>query len=110
MPRWEDSCDISDLHQLRDGLLVAELPAGLLTGVRALKRMGVPVKLRHGYYILPCLAKQDVTAFSAENRRHMFFGRTNGDLLRLVPEDMELVHILLSGPSCQPWSTKGKGG
>ena len=108
--RWEDACAMADLHKLGDGLLVAELPAGLLTGIRALKRMGVPVKVRHAYDTLPCLALQDMSGFSAEDRRHMFFGETDGDLLRLVPEEMELVHILLSGPSCQPWSTKGSGG
>lgn len=110
MSDWVSSCRIPNLPALRGGLKVAELPAGLLTGVRAMKQMGVPVHVRHAYDTLYCLRRQDLTDFSVIDRSHMFWGRVVGDILNLAVEEMEIVHWLLSGPCCPPWSTLGDGG
>ena len=110
MSDWVSSCHIANLPALRDGLKIAELPAGLLTGVRALKQMGVPVHVRHAYDILGCLKRQDLTDFSDIDRQNMFWGKLVGDILNIEVTAMEIVHWLLSGPCCPPWSTLGDGG
>ncbi len=111
MPSWVQSiAGIPNLDALPTPLRVAELPAGLLTGVRALKMMNVPLRVRHAYDILQYLSQQDMSDFSADDQKNMFWGRVVGDLLSLTVEEMELVHILLSGPCCPPWSSLGLQG
>jgi hypothetical protein len=110
MATWLDSCRIPNLHAMSGGLKVAELPAGILTGARALKLMGVPVKVRHAYDLESFLSRQSMAGFSHEDQSHMHWGPIIGDLLQLSPEMMEIVHILLSGPCCPPWSKLGTKG
>ena len=111
MSAWIDACPaVVEPRVLQSGLKVAELPAGLLTGTRALKMLNVPVHVRHAYDVLKCLQKQSMAGFSAEDRCHMHFGRPVGDILALRPEQLEIVHLIISGPCCPPWSTLGSQG
>ena len=111
MPSWIEECrSVMGSHVLPNGLKVAELPAGLMSGIRALKEVNIPVMVRHAYDICQCLKKQTMDGFSSEDQRNMYFGTLAGDLLKLTPEEMEIVHLLLSGPCCPPWSTLGTQG
>jgi hypothetical protein len=111
MEHWTKACPCAvDSHMLQNGLKVMELPAGLMTGVRALKNLGLPVIVLHSLDLLGYLGNQCMQAFSPADRRHMHFGKSRGDILQLEPQNMEIAHLLLSGPSCQPFSTLGVQG
>ena len=107
-PMWKQLMHPGSLDAIsRTRLLTLALPCiGIDACGHALRRLGVPFKVRYAHDVLTCLAGP-LTALHG-SIEHFNFGRMDGDLLRADITAWDRVDGVVTGPPCPPWSAIGQ--
>ena len=97
-----------DLGGFPDGLQVLELCGGVGTGHIALRALlkGVQAFNVVGHFDID-EALQPLLAASGLPLQNIHLGKKEGDILKRLPRDFPLHHLLVAGPPCPPWSSVG---
>ena len=86
-------------------IVIMELFGGLSTGFIALSALGLSVQLEvycdHNVHLQHWLKKLHGSS------QALRCGKVIGDVLELAPGLVALVHVIIAGPPCPPWSAKG---